>query len=48
MIKWFKNLFKKEEKPVEYYLIIHRETNWRYNVRDKKGRFTKLKGKKNG
>lgn len=49
MIKWLKNLFKKKEQnPYEYYLIIHRETNWRYNVRDEKGRFTKRKGKENG
>lgn len=56
MIKWLKKLFKKQETtesfdvyfeqpPVEYYLVVHTQKNWRYNVRDEKGRFTKKKGK---
>ena len=46
MIKWLKNLFKKkEQEPMQYYLIIRKEVNYRYNVRDEKGRFTKTKKK---
>lgn len=55
MIKWLKKLFRKQEQesseiyfeqaPMEYYLVIHQQKNWRYNVRDEKGRFTKRKGK---
>lgn len=45
MIKWLKNLFKKKTDVVFYEITLQSQLKKRYNVRDKKGRFTK-KGKK--
>ena len=46
MLNWFKKLFKKKESNIVFYEVsIQTQLRKRYNVRDKKGRFTK-KGKK--
>lgn len=44
MIKWLKRLFtRKKNEDVEKYIIMWSQTVSRYNIRDKKGRFTKRK-----
>ena len=58
MIKWLKRLFHKEhnndgvfyEYVLQTQIAVYNTLKGRkyYNVRDSKGRFTKLKGKKNG
>lgn len=49
MFNWIKKLFgKKKETLVFYELSVQTHINKRYNVRDKMGRFTKKKGRKNG